>query len=48
MPRKPNQKLKMIYIADYLMNETDADEKGNMAHGVYLYEVKDYLKEKGL
>ena len=48
MPRKPNQKLKMIYIADYLMSETDADEKGRMTHGVLLKTIREYLKEKGI
>ncbi len=48
MPKSDNQKLKLLYIADYLMRETDADEKGNMLHGALLYEIKDYLKEKGI
>lgn len=48
MPKSESQKLKLLYIADYLMRETDADEKGNMLHGVLLKDVKDYLKEKGI
>ena len=48
MPRSERQKLKIFYIADYLMKETDADEKGNMLHGVLLKDVKEYLKDKGL
>lgn len=48
MPKSDNQKLKLLYIADYLMRETDADKDGNLAHGVLLYEIKDYLKDKGI
>lgn len=48
MPKSESQKLKLLYIADYLMRETDADDKGNMLHGVLLKDVKDYLKEKGI
>ena len=48
MPKSESQKLKLLYIADFLMRETDADEKGNMLHGVLLKDVKDYLKEKGI
>ncbi len=48
MPKSEKQKLKIFYIADYLMKETDADEKGNMLHGVLLKDVKEYLKDKGI
>ena len=48
MPKSESQKLKLLYIADYLMRETDADDKGNMLHGVLLKDVKDDLKEKGI
>ena len=30
------------------MRETDADEKKKMLHGVLLWQIKDYLKEKGI
>lgn len=48
MPKSDNQKLKLLYIADYLMRETDANDKGDMLHGVLLWQIKDYLKEKGI
>ena len=48
MPKSEYQKLKLLYIADYLMRETDADEKGNMLHGVLLKDIRDYLKGKGI
>ena len=48
MPKSDRQKLKIFYIADYLMRETDADEKGNMLHGVLLKNVEQYLNSKGI
>ena len=48
MPKSDRQKLKIFYIADYLMRETDADEKGNMLHGVLLKDVVEYLNSKGI
>lgn len=48
MPKSESQKLKLLYIADFLMRETDADDKGNMLHGVLLKDIRDYLKEKGI
>ena len=48
MPKSDRQKLKIFYIADYLMRETDADEKGNMLHGVLLKDVEQYLNSKGI
>ena len=42
MPKSEKQKLKLFYIADYLMKETDADEEGNMLHGVLAKEIKDF------
>ena len=48
MPKSDNQKLKLLYIADYLMEKTDADEKGNMLHGVLLWQIKNHLKKKGI
>ena len=48
MPKSDNQKLKLLYTADYLMRETDANDKGDMLHGVLLWQIKDYLKEKGI
>ncbi len=48
MPKSENQKLKILYIADYLMRETDADEKHNLLHGVLVKDIKNHLKEKGI
>lgn len=49
MPKSEKQKLKIFYIADYLMRKTDADEKGRMSHGVLLKDIRAYLKnEKGV
>ena len=49
MPRSERQKLKIFYIADYLMRNTDADEEQKMSHGILLKEIKDYLQEdKGI
>ena len=48
MPKSDNQKLKLLYIADYLMRNTDADDKGKMLHGVLLWQIKDYLKKQGI
>ncbi len=48
MPKSDNQKLKLLYIADYLMRETDANDKGDMLHGVLLWQIKEYLKDKGI
>lgn len=48
MPKSEKQKLKLFYIADYLMKETDADEEGNMLHGVLAKEIKDFLNSKNI
>lgn len=50
MPRGEKQRLKILYIADYLMRETDdaLDEKGLPLHGVLVGEIKDYLKKNGI
>lgn len=48
MAKSENQKLKIFYIADYLMKKTDADIDGNIINGVLMYEIKDYLKSKGI
>lgn len=49
MPKSEKQKLKIFYIADYLMRKTDADGKGKMTHGVLLKDIKKYLiDEKGI
>ncbi len=48
MPKSENQKLKLFYIADYLMRETDADDKGDMLHGALLWQIKEYLNDKGI
>lgn len=42
MPKSEKQKLKIFYIADYLMRKTDADEKGRMSHGVLLKDIRAY------
>ena len=43
MPKSERQKLKIFYIADYLMRKTDADGKGKMTHGVLLKDIKKHL-----
>ncbi len=50
MPRSERQRLKILYIADYLMRETDGelDEKGLPLHGVLISEIKDYLESVGI
>ena len=48
MAKSEYQKLKIFYIADYLMKKTDADIDGDMINGVLMYEIKDYLKSKGI
>ena len=48
MPKSERQKIKLFYIADYLMRKTDADEKGNMLHGVLIKDIAQYLDEKGI
>lgn len=42
MPRSEKQKLKLFYIADYLMTETDEE------HGVYAKDIKEHLASKGI
>lgn len=50
MPRSKGQNLKIFYVADYLMRETDGDldEKDRPIHGTLMYEIQDYLKNKGI
>ena len=48
MPKSERQKIKLFYIADYLMRKTDTDEKGNMLHGVLIKDIAQYLNEKGI
>ena len=50
MPRNEKQRLKILYIADYLMKETDdeLDENDRPLHGVLLGDIKDYLKDNGI
>lgn len=48
MPKSEKQKLKIFYIADYLMRKTDATEKGEMTNGVYLWHIRNYLEKKGI
>lgn len=42
MPKAENQKIKLFYIADYLMKETDDD------YGVFVYEIVEYLNNLGI
>ena len=42
------QKLKLFFIADYLMKETDPDEDEERPHGKLVSEIKDYLEEQGI
>ena len=48
MRKGEKQRLKILYIADYLMRETDddTDDKGRPLHGVLLSEIKDYLQSE--
>lgn len=48
MPKSEGQKLKIFYTADYLMRETDANDKGEMLHGALLKEIKEHLDGKGI
>ncbi len=50
MPKSEKQRLKILYIADYLMRETDdeLDENDRPLHGVLVGEIKDYLKKQGI
>ena len=48
MPKSERQKLKIFYTADYLMKETDANDKGEMLHGVLLKDIREYLNSKGI
>ena len=48
MPKSERQKIKLFYIANYLMRKTDADAKGNMLHGVLIKDIAQYLNEKGI
>ena len=50
MPKSEKQRLKILYIADYLMRETDdkLDENERPLHGVLVGEIKDYLKSQGI
>ena len=43
------QKLKLFFIANYLMNETDPDEETEFErHKVYVSDIKEYLETKGI
>lgn len=42
MPRSENQKLKLLYIAEYLKIETDED------HRAYVKDIKEYLAAMGI
>ena len=48
MPERkpPIQKLMLFYIADFLMKETDLI--GEEPRGVYAWQIREYLKEKGI
>ena len=50
MPKSDNQKLKLFYIADYLMTETDGDydKDAEEKHGVYIRDIREYLEKKGI
>ncbi len=50
MPKKSKQNLKIFYIADYLMKETDGelDINGRPLHGVLVKDIQEYLGEKNI
>ena len=48
VPKSERQKLKIFYIADYLMRKTDANGDEEKPNGVYLWQIRDYLKKKGI
>lgn len=51
MPKSEKQKLKIFYIADYLMRKTDdeRDDDKRLLHTVLLKDIKKYLiDEKGI
>ena len=47
MPKSEKQKLKIFYIADYLMRKTDdeKDDEKRLLHGVLLKDIRAYLKK---
>ncbi|MBO5627731.1 MAG: WYL domain-containing protein [Aeriscardovia sp.] len=50
MAKSEKQKLKIFYIADYLMKETDdeLDEDDRPIHGVLMRDIKEHLKNNGI
>lgn len=50
MPKSDKQRLKILYIADFLMRETDdeLDNKERPIHGVLISDIKDHLKSVGI
>ncbi len=50
MAKSEKQKLKIFYIADYLMRETDdeLDENDRPLHGVLMRDIKEFLKSKDI
>ena len=50
MPKSENQKLKLLYIADFLMKETDEgiDQETEQRHAVYVRDIKAHLENKGI
>ena len=50
MPKSDNQKLKLFYIADYLMTETDGDydKDAEEKHGVYIRDIREHLEKNGI
>ena len=42
MPKVSNQKVKLLYIADYIVRKSD-DE-----NGFYIKDIKEHLEEKGI
>ena len=50
MPRGETQKLRMFYIADLLMKETDEDynKDAEETHGLLISDIQKHLNEKGI
>ena len=42
MPKSSNQKLKLLYIADFLMRETDEE------NSVFIKDIQEHLQSKGI
>lgn len=50
MPKSENQKLKLFYIADFLITETDSDydKDAEEKHGVYIRDIRNHLESQGI